>query len=273
MSTQPNQEQRELKDRMRSVWMSGDFGKIAEYSAKAAEEFVLRIGIRRGAKVLDVACGTGNTSIPAARLGARVTGVDIAPNLLEQARQRASTEKLDATFAEGDAEQLSFSDGAFDVVMTMFGAIFAPHPEVVASELLRVCRSRGTVAMANWTREGFVGQTFMLTSKYVPPPPGVPPPLLWGDENIVRERLGKGTSDIKMTRQMVKFEYPFPPKRVVEFFREFFGPTKTAFARLDEKQQALLAADMEQLWNGANKGSGDHTLVNAEYLEVIATRA
>jgi SAM-dependent methyltransferase len=273
MSTQANREQGELKARMRSLWMSGDFGKIAEYSAKAAEEFVSRIGIHPGERVLDVACGTGNTAIPAARLGAKVTGVDIATNLLEQAVLRAAAEKLDATFAEGDAEQLSFPDGAFDVVMTMFGAIFAPRPELVASELLRVCRSGGTIAMANWTREGFVGQTFVLTSKYVPPPPGVPPPLLWGDENIVRERLGKGTSDIKMTRQTVRFEYPFPPRQVVEFFREFFGPTKMAFARLDEKQQALLAGEMEQLWKGANKASGDHTSVEAEYLEVVAKRA
>lgn len=130
--------------------------------------------------MLDVACGTGNLAIPAARRGAQVTGVDIAPNLVEQARQRATGEGLQVTFEEGDAEQLPYPDAQFDLVMSMFGAMFAPRPERVASELARVCRQGGTIAMANWTPEGFVGKTFNLTSRYVPPPDGVPAPVLWG---------------------------------------------------------------------------------------------
>jgi SAM-dependent methyltransferase len=263
----------QLKQRLRTTWMAGDFGKIAEYGAKGAEDFVSRIGIRPGAKVLDVACGTGNLAIPAARLGAKVTGIDIASNLIEQARQRASAEKLDAAFEEGDAEQLPYEEGAFDVVMTMFGAMFAPRPDLVASELLRVCRSGGTIAMANWTREGFVGKMFAITSRHVPPPPGIAAPVLWGDEAIVRERLGKGSSQIKLLGRNIEFDYPFSPGEVVKFFREYFGPTKTAFARLDVQGQAALAADLEAVWREHNQAGHDRTLVPAEYLEVLATRA
>jgi ubiquinone/menaquinone biosynthesis C-methylase UbiE len=150
----------QLKRGMQATWMAGDFGQIARYSAKGAEEFVGRLNIRPQDKVLDVACGTGNLAIPAARLGAKVGGIDIAPNLLEQARQRASGEGLNATFEEGDAERLAAKTGEFDVVMTMFGAMFAPRPEQVASELFRVCRPGGTIAMANWIADGFVHRRY-----------------------------------------------------------------------------------------------------------------
>src|SRR5690349_14232942 len=130
----------QIKTKMRETWMAGDFGRIAQFSARAAAEFVERLKIRPGMQVLDVACGTGNLAIPAARTGAAVTGIDIAPNLLEQARQRAAAEGLEAKFEEGDAEQLPYPDGQFDVVMSMFGAMFAPRPERVAAELARVCR-------------------------------------------------------------------------------------------------------------------------------------
>jgi len=199
--------------------MAGDFGKIARFSAEAAEDFVKRTPIRPGTRVLDVACGTGNTAIPAAQAGASVTGVDIATNLLEQARQRAAAENLQADFREGDAEELPFGYHEFDVVITMFGAMFAPRPERVAAELLRVCKPGGHIAMANWTPEGFVGKTFQLTAKLVPPPPGLPAPVLWGTEQVVRERFGKGVSKLTLTRQTIPIQYPFPPKEVVQFFR------------------------------------------------------
>jgi len=262
-----------LKQRMRTTWMTGDFGKIAEYSSKEATNFIARLDIQPGTKVLDVACGTGNLAIPAARSGAQVTGVDIAPNLLEQARKRAVSEKLSAIFDEGDAEQLPYADGQFDLVMSMFGAMFAPRPELVAAELKRVCRSGGKIAMANWTKEGFVGKNFAINSHHVPPPPGIPAPVLWGDEATVRDRLEDGTSSITTTRRMLQFDYPFPPKDVVAFFREYFGPTSVAFSRLDANGQAALAADLEQLWSEHNEADGQRTFVSAEYLEVIAIRA
>lgn len=263
----------QLKERMRSTWMAGDFGQIARHSAKGAEEFVGRLSIRPAASVLDVACGTGNAAIPAARAGARVTGVDIALNLIEQARQRAVTEGIEAAFDEGDAEQLPYADGRFDIVMTMFGAMFAPRPERVASELIRVCRTGGTIAMANWMPDGFVAKVFATGARFVPPPEGIPSPLLWGDERTVKERLAGGTSGIRTTRQSFTMDFPFAPGEVVQFFRQYFGPTNVTFARLDPPRQTEYAVELEKLWRENNEATGDRTVVRTEYLEVIAARA
>jgi len=262
----------ELKSRMKSTWMAGDFGQIANFTAPEAENFVGRLGIKPGAKVLDVACGTGNTAIPAARAGASVTGVDIATNLLEQARKRAAWEQLAIRFEEGDAEELPYDDHAFDVVLTMFGAMFAPRPERVAAELIRVCKPGGLIAMANWTPQGFVGKSFQLTAKMVTPPP-VPPPVLWGDENVVRQRLADGAKSVTCTRQNARFAYPFTPRETVDFFRRYFGPTQMAFSRLDPAGQAAMAAQMESLWMEHNTANDGTTVVDAEYLEVHASRA
>src|SRR5215218_6676284 len=174
-----------LKNRLRATWIAGDFGRIAKSIEIGAREFVEELRLVKDDKVLDVACGTGNTAIPAARTGAAVTGIDIAPNLIEQAVERNNTEGLDAIFEVGDAEALPYADNSFDVVMTMFGAMFAPRPDVTANELKRVCRSGGLISMANWTPEGFVGQMFKTTGKHVTPPAGMPSPLLWGTEAVV----------------------------------------------------------------------------------------
>lgn len=262
----------ELKSRMKATWMAGDFGQIANFTAREAEDFVRRIGISPQAKILDVACGTGNTAIPAARAGASVTGVDIAPNLLEQARDRAASEHLTVTFQEGDAEDLPFDDNSFDVVLTMFGAMFAPRPDRVAAELIRVCKPGGLIAMANWTPQGFVGKSFQITATMVPPPP-VPPPVLWGDENVVKQRLGHGAAKVTCTRQNARFNYPFSPEEMVQFFRRYFGPTQTAFSRLDETGQAGFAAKLEALWTEHNQAKDGTTAVDAEYLDVRVIRA
>jgi len=262
----------QLKQRMRSAWMAGDFGQIAQYSRKAAEEFVNRLGIAKTENVLDVACGTGNTAIPEARAGAKVTGVDIATNLLEQARKRAAEEGLSVRFEEGDAEKLPYPDGQFDYVVSMFGAMFAPRPELVAAELIRVCKPGGKIAMANWSREGFVAKTFQLGARFVPPPEGLPSPVLWGDEAVVKQRLASGTSEVRTTRQPMLLDFPFPPRDVVQFFREYFGPTRVGFSKLDPERQAEYAAELERLWNEHNEASGNRTLVRGEYLEVIAIR-
>jgi ubiquinone/menaquinone biosynthesis C-methylase UbiE len=262
----------ELKSRMKSAWMAGDFGQIATFTADEGEDFIARIGIAKGARVLDIACGTGNTAIPAAKAGGIVTGVDIATNLLAQARKRADAEDLEIRFDEGDAEELPYDAASFDVVLTMFGAMFAPRPEKVSGELIRVCKPGGKIAMANWTPQGFVGQSFQITAKMVPPPP-VPPPVLWGDENVVRERLGKGTSKVVCTRQNVRFHYPFTAMQTVDFFRRYFGPTQTAFSKLDEAGQASLAEQMEAHWTAHNTARDGTTMVDAEYLEVQAVRA
>jgi len=261
----------QLKQRMRAVWMAGDFGKIAEYSVKEAEEFVASLDISQGIKVLDVACGTGNLAIPAARKGAQVTGVDIATNLLSQARHRATAEGLKITFEEGDAEDLPFPDAEFDLVMSMFGAMFAPRPDRVASELARVCRRGGKIAMANWTPEGFTGKMFRLSHAHLSPPAGLAEPVLWGDEATVRERLSAHGVKVETKRQSMVFDYPFPPREVVQFFREYFGPTKMAFARMDAAAQAAYTKDLEKLWAEYNE-SRSGTVIHNEYLVVIGTR-
>jgi ubiquinone/menaquinone biosynthesis C-methylase UbiE len=272
-STQMTSEMESLKDRLRSTWIAGDFGVIARSIEVGAEEFVGRLDLKPGMKVLDVACGTGNLALPAARIGADVTGVDIAPNLIEQAIANAEREGLKARFDVGDAEDMPYQDGEFDVVMTMFGAMFAPRPDVTASELKRVCKSGGVIAMANWTPGAFTGQMFKLGATHVPPPPGMTSPVLWGTEDAVRERLADGISDLQLTPRKIMFHYPFGPAEVVEQFRLFFGPTVKAFALLDEAGQEALQADLIALWTENNRATDGTTEVESEYLEVLATRA
>jgi SAM-dependent methyltransferase len=264
----------QIKDSMRSTWMAGDFGVVAKTISGAAESFIASLTIPSGARVLDVATGTGNLAIPLARRGAIVTGVDIAPNLLAQARERAAAEGLNATFDEGDAEQLPYADASFDAVVTMFGAMFAPRPELVASELARVLKPGGLLAMANWNPASFTGDMFRASSRHVPPPPGIAPPVLWGDDTTVRERLASSFTHIETRLIPVDFDLPTSPAGAVAFFRKYFGPTQVAFSRLDEPGQAALATDLESLWAAANiaPDPANHTLIRNEYLQVTATR-
>jgi SAM-dependent methyltransferase len=262
-----------LKTKLRATWIAGDFGQIAKYYASQAADFIKRLDLRPGMQVLDVACGTGNTALPAATTGASVTGVDIAPNLVEQARQNAKAAGLNAKFDEGDAEALPYEDASFDAVVTMFGAMFAPRPELVAAELKRVCRPGGVIAMANWTPSGFIGQMFKTAASHVPPPPGMTSPVLWGVEENVRDRLGEGISKVETKLQKITWVFPFSPADVVEHFRLYYGPTQKAFGALDEEKQAALRKDLEQLWATHNQATDGTTRLEAEYLEVVATRA
>lgn len=261
-----------LKSRLRATWIAGDFGQIARSYTSGASAFIDRLDIAPGSTVLDVACGTGNLALPAARAGAIVTGVDIAPNLIEQARQNATNEGLSIRFEEGDAEALPYADASFDTVVTMFGAMFAPRPELVAAELKRVCKPGGVIAMANWTPTGLVGSMFKIVSGYVTPPPGMAPPVQWGMSELVAERLKDGISELRATPQMITFDFPFGPVEVVEHFRLYYGPTQKAFAALDESNQAKLRADLERLWSEHNKGVDGATSADSEYLEVVAKR-
>jgi SAM-dependent methyltransferase len=264
----------QIKDSMRATWMAGDFGVVAKTISAGAEAFIDGLAVPNGAHVLDVACGTGNLAIPAARRGAVVIGVDIAPNLLVQARERAAAENLTATFDEGDAEQLPYKDAAFEVVVTMFGAMFAPRPELVASELARVLKPGGMLAMANWNPGSFTGKMFRVGSRHVPPPLGLTPPVLWGDEATVRERLAPYFKDVQTELVSIDFDLPTSPAGAVAFFRKYFGPTQVAFSRLDEGGQNAFAADLESLWASDNiaPDKENHTLVRNEYLRVTATR-
>lgn len=266
-------EMQALKARLKAVWSAGDYGVFAKYLEPGALEFYGRLGIAPGTALLDVGCGAGQIAIPAAKAGVNVTGLDLAPNLVEQARQRAKDAGVVALFDEGDAEALPYNTASFDVVLSLIGAMFAPQPEKVAAELLRVCRPGGRIIMANWTPGGFIGQMFKVIGAHVPPPAIMPSPLKWGDEEVVAARLGGQVKDLRLARRLYRIAYPFPPAQVVEFFRAWYGPTNRAFAALDEPRQALLRADLEQLWTRHNQAPEGSTRIESEYLEVIAVRA
>ena len=258
-----------VSDRVRATWSSGDFGRIAKSYARGAGEFIARLGFDPGERLLDLACGTGNLSLPAARRGASVTGIDIAPNLVSQAQARAKAERLPITFDVGDAEQLPYASGSFRTVVTMFGAMFAARPERAAAEMLRVTQSGGRIVMANWTPAGFIGEMLRTTVGYVPAPNGVPSPLLWGTDDAVRSRLESRAASITITRRHMVFEFPFGPEQVVNEFRLWYGPTLRAFAALDEIGRQGLRRDLERLWTDHNRADDGTTRVQSEYLEVL----
>ncbi len=262
-----------LKTRLKATWMAGNYDYFSRFMESSAVDFLDRLGVEAGASLLDVACGSGQLGLIAARRGMRVTGIDIASNSILAARGRAASEGLDARFDEGDAEDLPYTDASFDVVASIYGAMFAPRPELVAAEMLRVCRPGGTIAMANWTREGFVGKMFKTFARFLAPP-GMPAPALWGDESVVRERFGAGLFDLRLTRVCYRFDYPFPPAGVVEFFREHYGPSTRAFATLGEAEGATLRRELTDLWSSHNQANdASRTIVEAEYLEVVGVRA
>lgn len=271
MTTMPP-EMEALKTRLKATWMAGDYGHFATYLEPGALSYLQRLNVAPGTRMLDVACGAGQIAIPAARDGVQVTGIDIASNLIQQARERARAEKVDVRFEEGDAEMLPCQDGQFDIVVSLIGAMFAPRPERVAAELVRACRVGGRIAMANWTPEGHVGQMFKIIGKHVPPSPLMPSPLKWGDEATVRERLRDGITSLALDRRFYPIRYPFPPAEVVEFFRAYYGPTHKAFAALDAAGQDALRSDLTQMWEGNNRATDGSTHVEAEYLEVVAIR-
>ena len=260
-----------LKTRLKATWESGDYGVFAKYLEKGALEFFDRLKIPPGTRLLDVACGAGQLTIPVARSGIRVTGLDLAANLVQQARTRAAEEGLKIQVDEGDAENLPYPDASFDVVMSLIGAMFAPRPELVASEMIRVCRPGGKIIMGNWTPGGHVGQMFKVIGAHVPPPPHFPSPLLWGDETTCRQRFG-GVTDLKITRYMYPLEFPFAPAKVVNFFIEYYGPTHRAYASLDDVGKKALHDDLTALWTRNNRATDGTTRVLSEYIEVIGTR-
>jgi ubiquinone/menaquinone biosynthesis C-methylase UbiE len=260
-----------LKVRLKEIWAAGDYDRFSRYLEGSAREFYERLTIAPGCQLLDVACGSGQLALMAARDGIEVTGVDIVSDLVERAQVRARAEGLRARFEEADAEALPFDDASFDEVVSLIGAMFAPRPNQVAKELLRVCVPGGTIAMANWTPQGFVGQLFKTVSTFIVPS-GIPSPVMWGEEAIVSERLAHGLSPLSLTRRQYLFSYPFPPSEVVEFFRQYDGPTNQAFASLDDAGQTQLRQNLERLWTAHNRAGPDCTIVHAEYLEVTGIR-
>lgn len=262
-------EMQAIKAKLRTTWMAGNYDYFSRFMESSAVEFLGRLDLSAGATLLDVACGSGQVALIAARQGARVVGVDIADNSIQAARGRARAEGLEVRFDVGDAEALPYADASFEYVVSLYGAMFAPQPDRVAAELLRVCRSGGTVAMGNWTGEGFIGQMFKTFARFLAPP-GLPSPVLWGNETTVQERLGGGVTDLQLRRVSYRFDYPFSPEGVVDFFRDNYGPTTQAFASLSGPDRILLRQDLIDLWQRHNQAKGaDRTLVDAEYLMVV----
>ncbi|MBX9685257.1 MAG: class I SAM-dependent methyltransferase [Candidatus Obscuribacterales bacterium] len=261
-----------LKDRLKATWMAGDYGYFAKYLEAGAMEFLEELALKPGIEMLDVGCGAGQIAIPAARRGAKVTGIDLASNLIDQARERAQAVNLEIAFEQGDAETLPYNDASFDLVVSLIGAMFAPRPERVAAELMRVCRSGGRVVMANWTPGGFIGELFKTVGKHVAPPDIMPSPLKWGEEPTVRERLHKDIAELRCVKRNYPFWYPFGPKEVVEFYGTYYGPVNRAFGSLDEVAQESLRRDLEQLWTKHNTASDGTTQYHSEYLFVTAVK-
>jgi ubiquinone/menaquinone biosynthesis C-methylase UbiE len=226
-----------------------------------------------GQRVLDVACGAGNCAIAAARRFGDAVGLDYVPALLERARERAAAERYEVEFVEGDAQAMPFEDASFDVVLSSFGAMFAPDHEKTAAELLRVCRPGGKIGMANWPPSGLIGGgMFKIVAEHAPPPPGVSPPVLWGTEDHVRELFGDGISDLKLTKREVRMRH-YSPEQWLEYFRTYFGPMVMAFQRVGEEGAQALADDLLELMRASNT-AGDAALVApAEYSEIVAVRA
>jgi ubiquinone/menaquinone biosynthesis C-methylase UbiE len=255
------------------IWSKGDFAMVAGIVFNASENLAEALDIVPDERVLDVACGSGNGAISAARRSwGGVVGADYVPALLERGRERAAAERLGIEFVEADAQDLPFDDASFDVAMSIFGAMFAPNQPKTASELLRVTKPGGRIGMANWTPAGSVGQMFQTISKHAPPPPGVESPLLWGTEDRVRELFGDGISEIRFERRISR--QPFrSPEHYIEFFRTYFGPTQMAYERVGPEGEQALTEDLLAFLEGANTGGDRAMVLEAEYLQLIATRA
>ena len=263
-----------VKAKQQQTWSSGDFHVIAALIQPTAERLVDSADLHAGIRVLDVATGSGNAAIAAARLGATVEGVDYVPALLERGRLRAAAEGYDIRFVEGDAEALPYADGEFDAVTTIFGSMFAPDHRQAAAELLRVTRPGGTIAVASWTPDGFIGQMFKTVGKHVPPPAGVASPILWGTESHLRGIFGGGISSLSVTERTFTWRFT-SAQALVDTFRTWYGPTFKAFAALGETDaQAALEADLVALATTYDRlGDADAIAVPATYLEAVAVRA
>lgn len=257
-----------LKARQQATWSSGDFAVIGRTTQIVAELLAEAAGVEAGEQVLDVAAGSGNASLAAARRFARVTSTDYVPALLERGAQRARAEGLAIEFRTADAEALPFSDHSFDVALSTFGAMFAPRHDVAAGELLRVVRPGGRIGLANWTPEGFIGRLFDVIATRVPPPAGLKPPTLWGTETLVVELFGARAADIRCVRRQFNFRYA-SAEHWLQVFREYYGPTRRAFLALETDDQTRLAADITTLLQQFNTARTPSLVVPGEYLEVV----
>jgi SAM-dependent methyltransferase len=259
-----------VKQRQQQTWASGDYSAIAARIVLVAEHLCDTADLRAGWHVLDVATGSGNAAIAAARHGCDVVGIDYVPSLLERGRARAEAEGLQVALLEGDAEALPFADRTFDAVVSVFGSMFAPNHGQTASEMLRVTRGGGTIALASWTPDGFTGQLFRTVAAHVPPPAGMQSPMLWGTEAHLRELFGEGIASLEVVERDFTFRFR-SPEDFVEFFRTRYGPTLKAFAALaDDDARAALEHDLVELVRRFDRLEGDAVAIPSTYTEAIA---
>jgi len=272
MSTTAAPDLAAVKQRQQQAWASGDYGAVAALIVPVAERLCDAADLHSGWRVLDVATGTGNAAIAAARLGCSVVGVDYVPALLGRARERAAAERLPIELHEGDAEKLPFADASFDAVTSVFGCMFTPDQRQAAGELLRVCRPGGTIALASWTPDGFIGEMFRTIGAHVPPPAGLRSPLLWGTEAHLRELFGDGIASLEVAERTFTFRYR-SAEDFVEFFRLWYGPTLKAFAALEGTARDALEDDLVALARRFDRLGTDATAIPATYTEtVVVTR-
>lgn len=260
-----------VKERQQKTWATGDYAVVASRIVLVSERLADAADLRAGSTVLDVACGNGNATLAAARSGVHAVGVDYVPALLKGGRERAATEGLDVEFRLGDAEALPADDGSFDAVLSVFGSMFAPDHQRVASEIVRVTRPGGTVALASWTPDGFIGEMFRVLTSHVPAPTGVASPLLWGTEQHLSDLFGDSAAGLRSRRRTFTFRFT-SPEDFVGFFRRWYGPTLKAFEALDDRGRASLAADLVDLAQRCdrNRDGGSIALPSA-YLETVLT--
>jgi ubiquinone/menaquinone biosynthesis C-methylase UbiE len=262
-----------VKKRQQATWASGDFSVVAARIVLQAELLCEAVDLQANWRVLDVATGSGNAAIAAARRGCRVVGADYVPALLESGQIRAKTEHLDVEFVEGDAENLPFPDAAFDAVLSIYGAMFAPNHQKTASELARVCRPGGVIGLASWTPEGFIGEMFRLVGKYIPPTAGLTPPVRWGDEAHLRAIFGGAIRSMKSQVRTAVFRFPSAEDNVA-FFRKYYGPTLKTFESLPASGRIALEREMIELNQqfDRNGGKGGPIAIAADYLETVIVR-
>ena len=260
-----------IKQRQQATWASGDFAVVGTTLQIVGESLAEAADVRAGERVLDVAAGNGNATLAAARRFAQVTSTDYVVALLDKGRERARAEGLSVQFETADAEDLPFSDGSFDVVLSTFGAMFTPDHLRTAREMLRVVRHGGRIGMANWTPEGFIGRLFKVVGAHVPPPAGVKSPALWGTESHVAELFGARAAHIRIARRCFNFRYR-SAAHWLQVFRDFYGPTHKAFAALDEAGQHALERDIVALLGAMNTAGASSLVVPGEYLEIVVTR-
>lgn len=261
-----------VKQRQQQTWASGDFAVVAARIVLVAEQLCDTADLHAGWRVLDVATGSGNAAIAAARLGCTAVGVDYVPALLEAGRLRAAAEGLSVELMEGDAESLPFPDASFDAVTSVFGSMFAPDHARAAAELLRVCRPGGTVALASWTPDGFLGELFRTVGAHVPPPAGVASPLLWGTESHLRELFGDGIASLEVAERTFTWRFR-SAEDFVAFFRLWYGPTLKAFAALEASARDALEQELVALARRSDRLGTDAIAIPATYLEATAIRA